>query len=185
MITDKLIMAAGWRGKPSTIGSAYGGGYYAGKISTAGNGVATHYLIVSPKATGETQAVFGAGDSSIGVSSEIDGPTNTATAVANGAGYAAANFCNDLVIDGFADWYLPAIKELEVVFYFLKPTTRANTAGYGSNVYAVSPEPISTHHTAGCLRTVVYPSTLLLSMGDNHSAVEFGRVVRVFGASGA
>ena len=36
---------------PSVIGEAWGGGYYGGKISTSGNGVATHYLIVAPKST--------------------------------------------------------------------------------------------------------------------------------------
>jgi hypothetical protein len=33
---------------PTTIGQAFGGGFYAGQISTTANSVATHYLIVGP-----------------------------------------------------------------------------------------------------------------------------------------
>jgi hypothetical protein len=36
---------------PGGIGAAYGGGFYAGSIGVSG--VATHYLVVAPKASGE------------------------------------------------------------------------------------------------------------------------------------
>jgi hypothetical protein len=133
---------------PTVIGEAWGGGFYAGKIAVGGGGVATHYLIVAPKATGESSAktwgVFGV---TTAQTSLIDGPTNSASLAALGASYQAATFCEGLTIGGYSDWYLPAKNELEVLYYFLKPTTTANDTSTGSNNNAVSPEPISTNYT--------------------------------------
>jgi hypothetical protein len=133
---------------PTTIGQAFGGGFYAGKISTTANGVATHYLIVAPKATGETSAAWGVFGTTTGITSDINGPTNSASLAALGASYAAATFCEGLTIGGYSDWYLPAKNELEVLYYFLKPTTTANDSS-GSNANAVSPEPLNTNYTSG------------------------------------
>jgi hypothetical protein len=129
------------------IGSAYGGGFYAGSISTTGNGVATHYLIVAPKATGETAVAWGPYLFSTGVTSPIAGPTNSASLAALGTDYAAATFCEGLTIGGYTDWYLPARDELEVLYYFLKPTTTANLVTVGSNPSAAAPEPVNTNYT--------------------------------------
>ena len=150
MITDKLMMAAGRRGKPSTIGEAYGGGYYAGKISTAGNGVADYCLIVAPKATGEqASTTWGPTATTTGITSVIDGPGNTASLAALAGTYAAADWCAALDIGGFTDWCLPAKNEFEVLYFNLKPGTTANNTSYGSNANAVSPEPQSTNYSAG------------------------------------
>ena len=148
MLTGGTYKAPG----PTTIGQAFGGGFYAGKISTTANGVATHYLIVAPKASGETSGkTWGPTGTTTGQTSLIDGPTNTATEAALGSTYEAATFCNDLNagagLNGYKDWYLPAINELEVLYYFLKPTTDANSTSYGANVNAVSPEPYNTNYT--------------------------------------
>jgi hypothetical protein len=135
---------------PTTIGQAYGGGFYAGKISTTADGVATHYLIVAPKASGENSGrTWGVYGTTTGITSDINGPTNSASLAALGASYEAAKFCEDLTIGDYSDWYLPAKNELEVLYYFLKPTTTANYTGSGSNANAVSPEPISTNYTSG------------------------------------
>jgi hypothetical protein len=134
---------------PTTIGQAYGGGYYAGKIAVGGGGVATHYLIVAPKATGETYANWGIYGVLTTATSVIDGPSNTTNLAARGAAYAAATFCENLTTGGYSDWYLPAKNELEVLYYFLKPTTQSNYPLSGSNANAVSPEPISTNYTSG------------------------------------
>jgi hypothetical protein len=136
---------------PTVIGQAFGGGFYAGKIAVGGGGVATHYLIVAPKASGENSS---RNWSSFAVStnqtSVIDGPTNSAVEAALGASYQAATFCEGLTIGGYSDWYLPAKNELEVLYYFLKPTTDTNeTSISGSNANAVSPEPVSTNYTSG------------------------------------
>jgi len=135
---------------PTTIGQAYGGGFYAGKISTAGTGVAYYYLIVAPKASGEAvNVVWGPTGVTTGNTSVISGPTNSASLAALGTSYAAATFCEGLSIGGYTDWYLPAKNELEVMYYFLKPTTNGNVTYSGSNANAVSPEPVSTNYTNG------------------------------------
>ena len=134
------------------IGEAIGGGYYAGSISTAGNGVADYYLIVSPKATGEysDSSGWGTANTTTGVTSTINGPTNSSALAALGSNYGPAIFCENLTIGGYSDWYLPAKNELEVLFYFLRPNTtdtRVNDTTTGANINAVSPEPINTNYT--------------------------------------
>ena len=60
---------------PLTIGQAYGGGFYAGQISTAGNGVADYNLVVAPLSSGQsTLAWKNANTATAGADSVIDGP---------------------------------------------------------------------------------------------------------------
>jgi hypothetical protein len=127
---------------PSVIGEAYGGGYYAGQIGVSS--VATHYIIVGPKASAETAPIRwkNARTATAGADSVIDGPQNTADMVADGNStvYPAAHFCNDLSTGGQTDWYMPAKNELEICYYNLKPSTRENdtgTGGTGTNSNAV------------------------------------------------
>jgi hypothetical protein len=134
-----------------TIGQAYGGGFFAGQINVSGT---KYNLVVAPKATGEASGkTWGVYGTTTGISSVINGPTNSASLAALGASYQAAVFCNNLNsaggLNGYTDWYLPAKNELEVLYYFLKPTTDANNTSSGSNANAVSPESISTNYTSG------------------------------------
>ena len=135
-------------------GDAFGGGYFAGYISTGGTGIADYMLIVAPKTTGETTKAWDstAGGSTTGFTSVIDGPTNSAGLAALGARYAAATWCEGLTINGYSDWYLPARNELEVAYYNLKNVAEANyivAGNKGSNANAVPPnEPVSTEYTA-------------------------------------
>jgi hypothetical protein len=146
MLTGGTYKPAG----PTVIGQAFGGGFYAGQISTTANGVADYYLIVAPKATGQnTSKTWGPTGVSTGVTSVIAGPTNSASLAALGAAYQAATFCEGLTIGDYSDWYLPAKNELEVLYYFLKPSSLSNNTDGGNNVNAVSPEPISTFYTSG------------------------------------
>lgn len=133
---------------PTVIGEAFRGGYYAGKIATGGGGVATHYLVVADKSVGQSTTLkWSAPQVSTGVTSVINGPTNSASLAA--LGYPMATFCENLNTGGYTDWYMPAKNELEVLYYFLKPGTTSNWTASGSNANAVSPEPISTNYTAG------------------------------------
>lgn len=119
---------------PTTIGEFWQGGYYAGQISFGGN---TYYLLVSPKASGQNGGVnykTAATSDSLGLST-YDGATNTAEL--DSATYPAAQWCAALTINGYSDWYLPALYELEICYYNLKPTTQSNDTTAGSNPYAV------------------------------------------------
>ena len=137
--------ANGW--PVANIGAAYGGGFFAGQINVSGT---KYNLVVSPKASGENSSkTWGVYGTTTGISSVINGPANSASLAALGALYQAATFCEGLTIGGYSDWYLPAKNELEVLYYFLKPTTVANSTPFGSNANAVSPEPISTNYTSG------------------------------------
>jgi hypothetical protein len=112
---------------PIAYGSAYQGGYFAGQISTSGNGVPTHNIVVAPAASGYTTRQFKTSNTgTTGVLSSIDGPSNSLAM--NDASHPAALYCEGLTIGGYSDWYLPAINELRTVFTRLKPTTTGGSA---------------------------------------------------------
>lgn len=119
------------------IGQAFGGGFFAGQISTAGNGVADYNLVIGPVASAQQTAIKWKTSmtTTAGTSSVIDGPANSA--VMNNASHPAAQFCEGLTVGGFTDWYMPAKNELEVCYFNLKPTTATNDPGSGSNANAV------------------------------------------------
>jgi hypothetical protein len=121
---------------PLVIGAPFGGGFYAGQISTAGNSVADFNLIVGPVASAESSLQWKTSNTTTaGTTSDIDGPANS-TAM-NNASHPAAQFCEGLTVGGFTDWYMPAKNELEVCYYNLKPTTTSNNTGGGTNPNAV------------------------------------------------
>lgn len=129
------------------VGSAYGGGFFAGQISTAGNGVADYNLVVAPVSSGQFRGQWKtANNNTPGTLSEIDGPANTAAIVADGNSttYPCGHFCNNLVTGGQTDWYMPALNELEICYYNLKPTTQVNNTGGGINPNSV-PARASTY----------------------------------------
>jgi hypothetical protein len=132
-----------------TVGDAYQGGYFAGQIGVSG--VATHNLVIGPVASAQTTGIAykNANTATAGADSVIDGPQNTADIVADGNStvYPAGHFCNDLVIGGFSDWYMPAKNELEVCYFNLKPTTASNNTSSGINANAVPAR--ASNYTAG------------------------------------
>lgn len=129
-----------------TIGQAYQGGYYAGQISTAGNGVADYDLVVGPTSSANsTQQWKTSTTATSGTASLIDGPTNSANM--NNASHPAAQFCEGLTIGGYTDWYMPARNELEVCYFNLKPTTANNSTSAGINANAVPAR--ASNYTAG------------------------------------
>jgi len=139
------------------IGAAFGGGFFAGQISTAGNSIADYNLVVGPVASAQNASIQwkNVATATAGADSDTNGPQNTADMVADGNStvYPAAHFCNNLVIGGYTDWYMPAKNELEVCYYNLKPTTTANeTTVSGINPNAV-PARTSTYTSGDPART--------------------------------
>jgi hypothetical protein len=132
---------------PAVIGEPFGGGFFAGYISHTADGVATHALIVAPRATGATGTNYTlttnlawktTQTNTANTTSPFDGAANTAAMVAAGiADHPAAQFCVNLSIGGFNDFYLPSRYELDIAYFNLKPTTDANSTSWGINVYSV------------------------------------------------
>ncbi len=130
------------------IGAAYGGGFFAGQISTSGNGVATHNLVIGPKSTAQTIAQWKtANTTTSGTDSVINGPTNSANM--NNADHPAAQFCEGLTIGGFSDWYMPAKNEFEVLYYNLKPTTSDNLTNPASGANTNALPSRGSNYTSG------------------------------------
>ena len=120
------------------IGTAMGGGFYAGSFKI---GEQAYALIVAPKDEGEHEDAILIDDYQDvpGAKSYNDGLANT-LAMAE-AGSELAQWARDLRIGGNDDWYLPSQDELEIVYRNLKPTTRQNYcyARSGINLSAIEP----------------------------------------------
>jgi hypothetical protein len=144
------------------IGQAFGGGYYAGQISTAGNGIADYNLVIGPYSTAKSVKAWATSDNyganfvnAAGTTSDINGPSNTTAAynldgLNGGSGivnYPAAVWAKGLSVGGYSDWYLPAFNELEVCFYNLKASSVNNDTNTGINPNSVPKR--SSNHTTG------------------------------------
>lgn len=148
-----IIVASG---EPS-IGSFVYGGYYAGMIDYSGTGAGPfYYLIVSPYSTYANKDYKTSQTSTGGANSSTDGAANTAYLVGvSPVTYPAAGHCDGLTTNGYTDWYLPAVYELEICYYNLKPTTQANVTDSDTiNPYAVPPRN-SPYTTSIPARTTV------------------------------
>ena len=128
---------------PTVIGQAYGGGFYAGQISTAGNGTADYYLVVGPKSSAQSSSTLAWRNTSTndpaGSFSVINGDANTALIVADGNAtvYPAAHFCNNLTVGSKSDWYLPSTMETFVLYTHLKPSTYGSMNSGSPNNYSI------------------------------------------------
>jgi hypothetical protein len=169
--------ASNWTGLPLVIGQAYAGGFYAGQIGVSG--VATHNLVIAPRSSGQSSLTWkNVRTDTTGASSDIDGPQNTADMVADGSStvYPCAHFCNDLVIGGFSDWYMPAKHENMVCYVNLKPTTTSNNTSSGTNTNAV-PERTSNYTSGNPAQTAATNfksgGTEAFSLANYWSSTEF------------
>jgi hypothetical protein len=145
LITPQLKVLNGVP-QETILGIPFGGGYFAGYISHTADSNPTHALIVAPRATGATGTGYTlttnlawktATTTTSGTSSTFDGVANTAAMVTAGiADHPAAEFCKNLSIGGFTDWYLPSRYELDIAYFNLKPTTDSN-GSTGINDYSV------------------------------------------------
>lgn len=122
-----------------TIGSAYGGGFFAGQINI--NSV-IYNLVLSPRASGEVPASVYKNDALgfTGNTSQNDGKLIQDNMVAAGiAKFPAQQVVKNMTIGGYTDWYIPSKLEMEILYRNLKPTTANNVTTSGTNASAVPP----------------------------------------------
>ena len=93
------------------------GGVYAG-IVRGEDGQADHYLIVSTSPAGYCESVTWGGyeTNEPGARHERDGLANTVSLCDSDTDHPAAQWAAALEIDGHSDWYLPARRELRLLW---------------------------------------------------------------------
>lgn len=104
------------------IGSEFKGGFYAGSMELDG---IKYALVVSPKAEGEKldlQYKKKKLSSADGTDLDDDGFYNSCQM--DNSNYPAAQFCRQLQINGFNDWYLPSRDELTLIWMALGPNRK-------------------------------------------------------------
>lgn len=137
---------------PGSIGSAYGGGFYSGSMEDGtGN---EFYLVVAdnsattnlPRYDSDSGGILG------GAYSNIEGDDNTAVeAASNDTDFRAAKYADAYNVSDselgltYNDWYIPSIKELEVLYRMYKPTNADNDITQGNNEFALTPTYNATY----------------------------------------
>ena len=144
-LADLLLSAPAWDDVYPTRGTAWQGGFAAGRINIDG---VVYGLVVSPRATGDLVG-YAMQDDTVytftGNTSVYDGKLIQANMVAYGiAKFPAQQAVMALTIGGFNDWYIPSKLEMEIIYRELKPTTTSNVTTSGTNAYAV-PSPTTNY----------------------------------------
>lgn len=121
------IIASAFGGQPTPtglqIGDAWKGGFFAGRQQL---GTALYDIIVAPAtSTFQPGNVTAIASGTTGYDSDIDGKTNTDVLAT--AGYEPAVSVRALNINGYTDWYIPALGEQFSAYNTLKPTVDTNT----------------------------------------------------------
>ena len=107
---------------PSTIGDAFEGGFYGGKIRI---GVAIFAIVWAPKAEGEIKGKWMDAYNDVqGATSCFDSMANTRAMAESGSDIAKQALKAN--IGGHTDWCIPARDVLEMGYRYFKPTTEEN-----------------------------------------------------------
>jgi hypothetical protein len=127
---------------PTALGQAFMGGYYIGTITSPAN----YYLIIAPNASGCACCKWRTDTTLTGncinpTCNCNNGYWNTYTYLCNDT-HPAGNWTRTRSINGFSDWYLPALNELNVL-YTNKGTPPAGEQ-FASNFYWSSSEHSTT-----------------------------------------
>ncbi len=109
------------------IGQSYGGGIIFFIDTTGGHG-----LIVSKFDIG-AELQYGCNEMETFANSLYDGANNTAVLSRHCGSHTAAYQCSHLDIDGYKDWYLPSINELNLMFNAMLPPDFFNPDMYMSS----------------------------------------------------
>jgi hypothetical protein len=145
------------------IGSPLGGGYFGGQIKVfageEGGGlpaVDTIYnLIVSPYNPGQYTVPVSAVQYKLTDDGDPNPPSqnlvygNLQSTASNDANHPIFQWVKSLTIGGFTDWYIPALYESAVLYFFLKPTTTANETTSGSIPNSLAPYTPNTNYGPG------------------------------------
>jgi len=153
----------------ASFGDTICGGIYMGQICAAGQ---CYALIVAPNATGCARCQWKTTrTATAGTASLVDGFANTYGPLDN-ADHPAGNFCATRTINGFSDWYLPAIAELEV-FYNNGATGNNESVIGAGEAFASTGYWSSTEYTAtyACYLTFVYGYRFINMKTNSDSSV--------------
>lgn len=107
---------------PTRIGQVLGGGTFTG-FNRIRNQI--YGIILAPKSTETVLPQKRSLSETDNTQSTVDGFANTVQM--NDLEHPAAYYCANLTANGFADWYLPSMNELEICYRYLKPTIDVNT----------------------------------------------------------
>jgi hypothetical protein len=99
---------------PTVLGEVFEGGYYTGVVNIGGG--VCYYMLLSPNATGCACCQWKTTASgTAGTCSTVDGYLNTYGAMQN-VTHPAGNWTATRSINGYSDWYLPAIAETGTMY---------------------------------------------------------------------